>query len=121
MRKGCNAELAEQVAQAFVAQGFLSDERFAEVLVRSRRGRGFGPVRIRHELQQKGLPPEAVERWVDIHNKEWLDELERVRRKKFGGRSPRSFAERAKQARFLQQRGFTYEQIQRVLQTHTAD
>lgn len=104
-----------------VAQGLLSDERFAEVLVRSRRQRGYGPVRIRKELVEKGLAPEAIERWVDIHSDDWIAELQRVRRKKFGARAPKSFAERARQARFLQYRGFTYEQIQQVFSSRAAD
>ena len=116
-RKGCDAALAEKVADALAAQGLLSDERFAEVLVRSRRHRGYGPVRIRHELKQKGLVPEAIEQYVDIQNNEWIAELERVRRKKFGDRLPRNYAERAKQMKFLQYRGFTFDQIQRVFES----
>ncbi|MBI3897170.1 MAG: regulatory protein RecX [Gammaproteobacteria bacterium] len=114
-RKGCDAKLAEEVAAVLAAQHLLSDERFAEVLVRSRRNRGYGPVRIRKELEQRGLAVEAIEQWLDIHNDEWLAELKQLWRKKFGGRVPRDYAERAKQARFLQYRGFTFDQIQRVL------
>jgi regulatory protein len=109
------------VTSALIAQGVLSDERFAETLVRSRRRRGYGPVRIRKELSDKGLAAEAVDRSVDIRNGDWIDEIERVRRKKFGDQPPRRFEERAKQARFLQYRGFTYEQIQLVLRLRSHD
>ena len=121
VRKGCDARIAAQVAAELTAKNFLSDERLAEVVVRSRRRRGYGPMRIRRELQQKGLTDEAVERWSDPKSKDWLTELERVRLKKFGSRPPDNYAERAKQARFLQQRGFTYEQIQQALQGLAAD
>jgi len=84
-------------------------------VARSRRRRGYGPMRIRQELERKGLIGEAVERWTDARSTDWLAEIERVRERKFGSRPPASFAERAKQARFLQQRGFTYEQIERAL------
>jgi regulatory protein len=120
-RKGCDAALASHVADALATQGLLSDERFAEVLVRSRRHRGYGPVRVRHELEQKGLAPEAIDRHVDTQNNEWIAELERVRRKKFGGAMPRSYAERVKQMKFLQYRGFTFDQIRQVLESDTAE
>ena len=103
------------------AEDYLSDERLAEVVVRSRQRRGYGPMRIRKELQQKGLADEAIERWSDVGSRDWLAEAERVRQKRFGGHPPSSFAERARQARFLQQRGFTYEQIQQALSTHAVD
>jgi regulatory protein len=38
-----------------------------------------------------------------------------VRRRKFGSSPPQSLAERAKQARFLQYRGFTSDQIRAAL------
>lgn len=78
-------------------------------------------MRIRKELQAKGLPEEAVARWVDARDSEWLADLERVRRKKFGAGAPRSAPERARQTRFLQQRGFTYEQIREALNSDAAE
>ena len=120
-RKGCAPDIIEQVVATFVAQSLLSDERFAESVVRSRRRRGFGPLRIRKELEEKGLESEAIGRWVDARNEDWLAELERVRCRKFGGPPPRSYEERSKQARFLQSRGFTFEQIQQALNSRPAD
>ena len=111
----------DQVVASFLAQGLLSDERFAESLVRSRRRRGFGPVRIRKELEDKGLECEAIGRWVDPRSADWLAEIERVRRQKFGDGAPRTWEERAKQARFLQYRGFTFEQIQQALNSRPTD
>ncbi|MFL6622548.1 MAG: regulatory protein RecX [Sulfurifustaceae bacterium] len=114
-RKGCAPEVAAQVVSALAAQGLLSDERFAEALVRNRRRRGYGPVRIRKELADKGLAAEEVDRFVALSGDEWIDEIEQVRRRKFGEALPRSYEERARQARFLQYRGFTFDQIQRAL------
>lgn len=120
-RKGCASDVAEGVVAVLTAQELLSDERFAESLVRSRRRRGYGPARIRKELEEKGLENGTVARWLDARNDDWLAELERVRRKKFGRRAPRSYEERAKQIRFLQYRGFTYDQIQQALNSRAAD
>lgn len=99
----------------------LSDERFAESLVRARRNRGYGPLRIRQELQEKGAAPEIIERSVDARSREWLVEIERVRRKKFGERLPSDYAERARQSRFLQYRGFSTDQIREAFDPHEVD
>lgn len=104
-----------------VAEGSLSDERLAETVARARRRRGYGPMRIRKDLEQKGLADHAIARWTDAPMHDWLAEIERVRRKKFGERQPRDFEERARQARFLQRRGFTYDQILRALDAESAD
>lgn len=114
-RKGCAPEIAAEVIGLLTAQGLLSDERFADALVRNRRRRGYGPVRIRKELADKGLSAEAVDRFVALSGSEWVDEIEQVRRRKFGQTLPRNYEERARQARFLQYRGFTFDQIQRAL------
>jgi regulatory protein len=83
-----------------------------------RRDRGYGPLRIRRELQEKGVAPEAIGRFLDSGDRVWVENGRRVRTKKFGGRIPKSFTERARQARFLQYRGFTPDQIQQVLNSH---
>ncbi|HLQ24325.1 MAG TPA: regulatory protein RecX [Acidiferrobacterales bacterium] len=115
LSKGYEPALISEVVVALQAQRLLSDERFTEALIRARRARGFGPVRIQRELQEKGIGDELIEDKLDFSGRAWLEQLDRVRRKKFGNALPRSLAERAKQTRFLQYRGFSLEQIQRIL------
>jgi regulatory protein len=119
--KGCPETLATEVVQRLEDESLVSDERFMESLIRVRRNRGYGPVRIRRELQEKGVAPEAIEGGLDPAGREWLEDIRRVQRKKFGARPPESFAERARQARFLQYRGFTNDQIQQILNPRGQD
>ena len=121
LNKGCTEAIAAEVIRQLEAERLLSDDRFMESLIRVRRGRGYGPLRIQKELQEKGVSAEAIEHWLDVTGREWLADVRRVQRKKFGSRPPKNFAERARQARFLQYRGFTYEQIQQVLNPHGQD
>ena len=121
LRKGCQETVAAQIVEQLQQERLLSEERFVESLVSVRRSRGYGPVRIQRELLDKGIAPEAVERTVDAGSRDWIEQLMRVWQKKFGGQYPRSYAERAKQARFLQFRGFTYEQIQQALNPRDND
>ncbi len=96
--------------------GLISDERFTEMLAQVRRTRGFGPLRIKKELQEKGVAGELIDQWLDISGREWTNDIRRVRQKKFGAKLPKDFAERARQMRFLQYRGFTHDQIQRAFE-----
>jgi len=95
------------------ASQFLSEERFSESLV-NRRSARFGNSRILHELKNHGIEADAL---IDIKAKLELDEVVRateVWRKKFGQISS-STSERAKQMRFLLQRGFSHRAIQVAL------
>jgi regulatory protein len=109
---------ASAVAQALLdlrAQNLLSDERFTEAFVLSRRERGSGPVKIQAELQQRGVDNSLISRYLDFGDPDWLQRAEQVRQKKFGRERPAAYPLQMQQARFLANRGFSHEQIRRVL------
>ncbi len=101
--QGCIARLQRERLQ--------SDERFTEVYVSSRTGRGYGPLRIRAELAERGVDDEIVQRHLDASAEQWRRLADEARRKRFGARLPQDYQERARQARFLQYRGFSGEQL----------
>jgi regulatory protein len=115
IERGCSEALAAATVDELTSEGLVSDERFIEALLHARRARGYGPLYIRRELEEKGIGHEVIGQWLDPADREWLQDLRQVQKKKFGGRKPASLAERAKQTRFLQSRGFTHEQIRTVL------
>ena len=99
----------------------MSDERYVEALLHVRRVRGYGPLYIRRELQEKDIDRDTIERWLDIDSRDWVESVKRVYKKKFRGEQPASLTERAKRTRFLQQRGFTHEQIRQALGSDGVD
>jgi regulatory protein len=115
VQRGCPEEIAAGIVAALAAEGLVSDERFIEALLHVRRVRGYGPLYIRRELEEKGIDRSTIERWLDVGSCGWVEDVKRVNKKKFGGKQPASLAERAKQTRFLQSRGFTHEQIRQAL------
>lgn len=106
--------IAETLA-ALEREGWLSDDRFAEAFIRARRERGYGPVRIRAELRERGLSDELIDHHLDMRDPDWLRPLEQVWSKRFRARQGADFAERARQQRFFQARGYTAEQIRAVI------
>ena len=96
-------------------KGFLNDARFADVFFRSRLERGHGPLRIRQEMQQKGLSAELIEAMFDQYAPDWFELAKQVHDKKFSaalGDATIAAKDKQKHLRYLQYRGFDMEQIQ---------
>ena len=97
------------------ARGWLSEKRVVEQLVHNRRSR-FGIRRIERDLQAKGVSGEAAAAALSQLKEGEVEAARAVWRRKFGGRPPRNPAERARQARFLQGRGFELDVIFKVIE-----
>jgi hypothetical protein len=59
--KGMPESLVAEVLDELTAEGLQSDVRFAEAFVQARVGRGQGPVRIRMELERRGVSGDTLE------------------------------------------------------------
>lgn len=98
--------------------GLLSDERTAATYLSSHAAR-FGAMKLRHTLRAKGIAEELIDAGLaqaafgDASGSEEERALE-VWRRKFA-QPPLDAREWAKQARFLQSRGFSSDVIRKVL------
>lgn len=101
--------------QELLRGGLVSDRRFIEALARNRRERGYGPIRVKRELRERGVAEEDYAALVNEHDPEWVKKGEELRRRRFGSAMPADYREWARQARFLQARGYSGEQIRRLL------
>ena len=107
---GCEPEAAAGVVADLVRERLLDDGRYAERYVATRAERGHGPVRIAADLASLGAPRDLIEAALES-GPDWAAVAEAVRRRKFGLVPPDSWAEKARQARFLQYRGFSSDHI----------
>jgi regulatory protein len=96
-------------------EGLLAESRFLESFVRTRIGKGQGPARIRADLVRRGIEEARARAWLGEGEFDWEALAAEVRVKRFGAQPPRDFKERARQARFLQYRGFEGGQINAAL------
>ncbi|WNO10362.1 regulatory protein RecX [Teredinibacter sp. KSP-S5-2] len=103
-------ELIDKIIYTLIDQGYLSDERFAEAYIRSRARKGFGPVRITQELNEKGVSSEVISRGFDETDWDWNATAQDVLRKKYKS-EPQDFKEKMKQQNFLRYRGFDLDSI----------
>jgi regulatory protein len=95
----------------------IDDRRYGANVVAYRSGRGQGPARIRQELRRSGLSDEAIQEAVKGSEEapDFLALARAARTRKFGPEIPKDRKERAKQARFLQYRGFSTDHIRAAL------
>ena len=113
--KDYDADIVAEVVEQLMDEGLVSDARFTEAFVRYRSNNGRGPQRIQSELRERGVSEKIQAAYLDMGDSQWFVRAEQVRSKRFGDAPPEDFKERARQARFLQYRGFTSDQIREVL------
>ena len=98
----------------------LDDARYGANVVASRSRRALGPARIRQELMRKGVTAETVDQALAGGEGElapdFIQLARQARARKFGPELPTDWKEKARQARFLQYRGFSTDHIRAVLE-----
>jgi len=97
----------------------LDDARYGANVVASRSRRALGPARIRQELTRKGVTAETIDQALAGGEGEeapdFIQLARQARVRKFGPELPTDWKEKAKQARFLQYRGFSTDHIRAAL------
>ena len=109
-----DSEAIETVLRQLRDERLQSDERFTESYVHHRFNAGIGPLKIRYELRQKGIDDLLVDSYLEPLADEWEPMMRQQRARKFGETLPSDYAARMKQARFLQNRGFSPESVMRL-------
>jgi len=109
----------DALLEDFKSRGWLSDARYADQMVHARQGK-YGSLKVAHELRSRGLSEELVNKAVAEVRQEDRETARNLWRKKFGAPA-RSREEWAKQARYLQSRGFGTETIKAVLSGEPED
>jgi|688.fasta_scaffold373964_2 regulatory protein len=112
VHKGFPERLVNTVIADFGNRGLQSDARFVEVFTRSRLAKGYGAYRIQQELCQRGIEEGEIPAMSPL---DWDGLIQRVYAKKFGDTPPESLRERVAIERFLLGRGFSGDQIRRLL------
>ncbi len=112
--QGFAEALVAEAIEELVAEGVLNDTRYLENYVSYHADRGEGPLRIEAELREFGLSAELIQNALDTIA-DWKARARDVRTRRFGTDIPDTWPQKAKQARFLQYRGFTADQIRAAL------
>jgi regulatory protein len=112
--KGYEREAVAALIQELRSRRVLDDVRYAENYVSFHSGRGEGPERIRADLLGLELPAGLVDDALKA-GPDWRQLAREQRSRRFGPEVPESWREKARQARFLQYRGFSSDHIRAAL------
>ncbi|MDH3001659.1 recombination regulator RecX [Chelonobacter oris] len=106
--KAFSAEDIEQVLLHCQQQGWQSDRRFCESYLSSRSRKGYGPTRIRQELQQKGIENPLIHEQLQQCDLDWFALAETTFHKKYPEMTGREWTPALQQKawRFMLSRGF---------------
>jgi regulatory protein len=118
--QGYEPETVRGVVDELLERGFVNDERYAQQYVAMHAARGHGPLRIQRELSQLGLEPGLIESAV-AGGEDWAQRARELRIRRFGLAQPAGWPAKAKQARFLQYRGFSNDHIRAALDSEVSD
>ena len=97
------------------ANNLQCDQRFTEAYVRSRVVRGFGSIKIANELYQRQVDEGMAANALNEYRGQWLSIGDDLYRKKYRQTKVESYNEWTKRARFLQSRGFTSDEIRKIV------
>ena len=108
------AEVDEAVALC-QDYNWLDDARFAERLLNNGIAKGWGLLRIRQEMAHKGIHEEVVSQLFEDDEFDWFEHAREVARRKYGDSPMDTDKEKARRLRFMQSRGFDFEQVKYAL------
>jgi regulatory protein len=95
-------------------ENLQSDLRFAEGHVRQRMSRGYGPLRLREELRERGVSDPDIDVALEAAEVDWSALAADVLARKFGEGPPADIKEKARRIRFMQYRGFATEHYRQL-------
>lgn len=114
-RRFGEGDLLSEVLDALSAEGLQSDARFAESFLRQRIERGYGPLRVRQEMRERGLDESLISAAEGELAPDWEVLASQVYQRKYGQAPAADVRERARRARFLQTRGFHHQSYRHLL------
>ncbi|AIF48949.1 regulatory protein RecX [Dyella japonica] len=120
-QKGYEGDEAGEALDRLGEQHYQDDDRFAEVLVRSRVSQGYGPMRVRAELKSHGLSDARIRAVLDEAAVDWETSALAQLRRRFGGGSAPDRDEKARRAQFLLRRGFPAATVRSVTHADVDD
>jgi len=112
-RRFPNAERIDEELHQLIAERLQSDVRFAASYARQRISHGYGPLRLREELRERGIAETDVAAAMAGMEIDWCAVATEVMHKKFGTRDAVDLKAKARRARFMQYRGFAAQHYQR--------
>ncbi|NAW69537.1 recombination regulator RecX [Vibrio sp. V27_P1S3P104] len=115
LMKGFSHSDVEQAILYCQHYGYIDDLRYALSVIRQHISKGHGERRIRQSLQQNRVSDDLIVIAFSQVEIDWFELAKQAADKKFNSCASIDRKTQAKRIRFLQYRGFSFEQIQYAL------
>ncbi|KQA16299.1 recombination regulator RecX [Vibrio metoecus] len=119
--KGHVHEVVDEVVKYCLELGYLSDVRYTASQARQMVHKGYGEQRLRQQLKEKRVAEAVIEQVLAEQTIDWFELAKEVAHKKFKAGKSFERSQYAKQVRYLQYRGFNFDQIRYALQASESD
>ena len=106
LRKEYPNHVVSELVESLQQEGLLSDFRFAEMYWRSRSRKGYGPMKIRQELESKQVSSDDVSSGLIAADIDFEPIIIKVYAKKFKDKPIQDYKDKAKRMNYLYRRGF---------------
>ena len=116
-RHSSNKAEIEQVLEQLQQEKLQNDVRFAESFIHHRAEQGYGWMKIRYELQQRGVNSSDYQQALEVLTIDWQEIAANAYRKHFDSKPIQDFKDKQKRMAYLQQRGFGFDEIKTALLT----
>ena len=113
IRKFDIPDIVDSVIHNLLEKNIINDYRYSEAYVVARKRKGFGPKKIMYELVSRGINENTASEIIDEEGG-WQAAALKAFNKKYKAGKGKDFKEQNKQRVFLQNRGFTFEEIDSV-------
>ena len=115
-QRQCPPEEIDAAIEHCLFRNWLDDKRFAEMLLRHGASKGHGWHRICLDAKRKGISASLMEMAQENQQHDWFELAKELATRRFGNNDDGSlptvdFKQRAKWTRYLQSRGFSFDQI----------
>ncbi|EEZ01298.1 regulatory protein RecX [Vibrio sp. RC586] len=119
--KGHVHEIVDEVVKYCLELGYLSDVRYTASQARQMVHKGYGEQRLRQQLKEKRVAEAVIEQVLAEQTIDWFELAKEVANKKFKAGISFERSQYAKQVRYLQYRGFNFDQIRYALQASESE
>ena len=119
--RGVESADTEAALDTLSRQGYQDDARFADMLVRTRIGGGYGPIHIRAELGMHDIAADTIAATLTDADPDWLALARDALRRRYGTRPYSEPSDRIKRSQYLMRRGFNGDTIRAALQVDGGD
>lgn len=100
-------DICNSVVESFLQQGFISNVRYSEMIIRHYVNRGYGISKIKFELMQKGVSAQLLQEYLENNEIDWVSKARMQLESHYNNIQDMDYLEKQKACAYLVRRGFT--------------